>query len=95
MLPSIPRWTATLPTRLLLPVILATLGGLSLLVVSGSLWLIHNNGDMIESQQYREGRLLADGLANAVAPELVQRNYGGIEARLLQPPPPPTFAPSW
>lgn len=71
-------------TRLMFPVIMAALGGTLLLVISAALWFIHQNTNLIEGHLYREGNLVAEGLANAVAPDLVHKNYGGIEARLLQ-----------
>lgn len=74
----------SLSARLLLPVILVAVGGVLLLAVSAGLWTIHNNGDMIEAHHHREAHLIAEGLANAVAPELVHHNYGGAENRLLQ-----------
>lgn len=72
------------PTRLLLPVILTAMGGIVLLVVAGALWIIHSNGDMLAENQLRDGNLIAEGLANAVAPELVRKDYGALEERLLQ-----------
>ena len=72
------------PTRLLLPIILTALGGTILLVATGALWIIRSNSDMAEQYQLRDGNLIADGLSNAVAPELVRRDYGALEGRLLQ-----------
>lgn len=72
------------PTRLLLPIILTALGGIVLLAAVGALWIIQNNSDITEQYQLRDGNLIAEGLANAVAPELVRRDYGALEERLLQ-----------
>ena len=55
-----------------------------MLVAAGALWIIRNNSDMAEQYQLRDGNLIAEGLANAVAPELVSRDYGALEGRLLQ-----------
>jgi len=55
-----------------------------MLVAAGALWIIHNDSDMAEQYQLRDGNLIVEGLANAVAPELVSRDYGGLEGRLLQ-----------
>jgi len=74
----------SLYARILLPIATTTLGGVLLLAVASALWSIQNNVRMIEDYQRREGHLIAEGLANAVAVELVRRNYGEVEARLLQ-----------
>jgi diguanylate cyclase (GGDEF)-like protein len=68
----------------LLPIILTALGGIVLLAAVGALWIIQNNSDMTEQYQLRDGNLIAEGLANAVAPEVVHRDYGALEERLLQ-----------
>ncbi len=39
---------------------------------------------MVQKYQLRDGHLIAEGLANAVATELVRRDYGALEGRLLQ-----------
>lgn len=72
------------PTRLLLPIILTAMGGIVMLVVAGALWIIQNNSAMVDQYQLRDGNLIAEGLANAVAPELVSKDYGALEERLLQ-----------
>ncbi len=69
--------------RFLLPVILTALGGIVLLVASG-LWFIQSSSDLVQRNQLRDGHLIAEGLANAVAPELVRKDYGALEGRLLQ-----------
>jgi diguanylate cyclase (GGDEF)-like protein len=69
--------------RFLLPVILTALGGIVLLVASG-LWFIQSSSDLVQRNQLRNGHLIAEGLANAVAPELVRKDYGALEGRLLQ-----------
>ncbi|MES9990601.1 MAG: GGDEF domain-containing protein [Candidatus Thiodiazotropha sp.] len=74
----------SLPTRLLLPVIMVAIGGVLLLAVSAALWTIHKRGDMIEAYHHREAHLIAEGLANAVAADLVHQNYASAENRLLQ-----------
>ena len=74
----------SLPARLLLPVTLTALGGTLLLAISGALWIIHSNASMYAGIQQREAHLVAEGLANAVAPELARRDYGNLESRLLQ-----------
>jgi diguanylate cyclase (GGDEF)-like protein len=70
-------------TRFLLPIILTALGGIVLLVASG-LWFIQSSSDLVQRNQLRDGHLIAEGLANAVAPELVRKDYGALEGRLLQ-----------
>jgi diguanylate cyclase (GGDEF)-like protein len=77
----LPRFAST---RFLLPVILTALGGVTLLVASGALWFIHRSEDLVQRNQLRNGHLIAEGLANAVAPELVRKDYGALEGRLLQ-----------
>ncbi|MDD2776675.1 MAG: hypothetical protein PHU06_12025 [Gallionella sp.] len=72
------------PTRLLLPIILTALGGIVMLVVAGALWVIQSNSYMVEQYQLRDGNLIAEGLANAVAADLVRSDYGALEERLLQ-----------
>jgi len=71
-------------TRFLLPVILTALGGITLLVASGALWFIQRSEDLVKQNQIRNWHLIAEGLANAVAPELVRKDYGALEGRLLQ-----------
>ena len=71
-------------TRLLLPVILTAFGGIVLLVGSGALWFIQRSSDLVRVNQLRYGQLITEGLANAVATELVRRDYGALEGRLLQ-----------
>jgi diguanylate cyclase (GGDEF)-like protein len=68
---------------LLLPVILTALGGIAMLVAA-ALWVIQNNSELAEQYQLRDGNLIAEGLANAVAPALVSKDYGALEGRLLQ-----------
>jgi diguanylate cyclase (GGDEF)-like protein len=68
----------------LLPVILTGLGGIVLLVASGALWFIQSSGNLVQQNQLRDGHLIAEGLANAVAAELVRKDYGALEERLLQ-----------
>lgn len=75
---------SSLPTRLLFPVVMIALGGILLLVVAGALWTIHSNEGILEDYREREGHLMTEGLAYAVAPELVEKNYGEIESRLMQ-----------
>lgn len=70
--------------RLLLPIIMTALGGIVLLAAVGALWIIQNGSDITEQYQLRDGNLIAEGLANAVAPELVRGDYGALEERLLQ-----------
>lgn len=72
------------PTRLLLPIILTALAGIVMLVVAGALWVIQSNSYMVEQYQLRDGNLIAEGLANAVAADLVRSDYGALEGRLLQ-----------
>lgn len=72
------------PARLLLPVILTALGGIVLLAAVGALWIIQHNSGITEQYQLRDGNLIAEGLANAVAPQLVRSDYGALEERLLQ-----------
>lgn len=55
-----------------------------MLVAAGAFWIIQNNSKLVEQSQFRDGNLIAEGLANAVAPELVSRDYGALEERLLQ-----------
>lgn len=55
-----------------------------MLVAAGALWIIQNNSAMVDQYQLRDGNLIAEGLANAVAPELVSKDYGALEGRLLQ-----------
>ncbi|MDD4963630.1 MAG: GGDEF domain-containing protein [Gallionella sp.] len=55
-----------------------------MLVVAGALWVIQSNSYMVEQYQLRDGNLIAEGLANAVAADLVRRDYGALEGRLLQ-----------
>jgi diguanylate cyclase (GGDEF)-like protein len=74
----------TAPTRLLLPIILTAFGGILMLVASGAFWIIQSSSDMVRKNQLRDGNLIAEGLANAVAPELVRKDYGALEGRLLQ-----------
>lgn len=74
----------SLSARLLLPMTLTALGGTILLAVAGALWIIHNNASMYAGLQQREGHLIAEGLGNAVAPELARRDYGNLESRLQQ-----------
>lgn len=76
-----PRFAST---RFLLPVILTALGGVTLLVASGALWFIHRSEDIVQGNLLRNGHLIAEGLANAVASELVRKDYGALEGRLLQ-----------
>jgi diguanylate cyclase (GGDEF)-like protein len=71
-------------TRFLLPVILTALGGIVLLVASVALWFIQSSSDLVQRNQLRDGHLIAEGLANAVAPQLVRKDYGALEGRLLQ-----------
>ena len=72
------------PSRLLLPIFLTGLGGIVMLVISVAVMIIQNDSDMAAQYQLRDGYLIADGLANAVAPEMVRRDYGALEGRLLQ-----------
>lgn len=74
----------SVPIRLLRPILLTALLGVTLLVLATTLWIIHNNGAMIKEYQRREGHLIARGLTNAIAPDLVHKDYGSLEARLLQ-----------
>ena len=71
-------------TRLLLPVILTALGGIVLLVGSGALWFIQRSSDLVRVNQLRYGQLITEGLANAVATELVRKDFGTLEGHLLQ-----------
>jgi diguanylate cyclase (GGDEF)-like protein len=71
------------PTRLLLPIILTALGGI-IMLLAAALWVIQNSSSTAEQYQLRDGHLIAEGLANAVAPEMVSRDYGALEGRLLQ-----------
>ncbi len=68
--------------RFLLPIILTALWGIFLLVASSALF-IQSSADMVQKNQLRDGNLIAEGLANAVAPELLRKDYGAIEGRLL------------
>jgi diguanylate cyclase (GGDEF)-like protein len=72
------------PSRFLLPIILTALGGGVLLVAASAFWIIQSNNDMAKQYQLRDGNLIAEGLANAVAPELISKDYGALEERLLQ-----------
>lgn len=74
----------SVPIRLIRPILLTALLGVTLLVISTTLWLIHNNDSMIREYQSREGHLVARALADAVASDLVRKNYGGMETHLLQ-----------
>ena len=54
------------------------------MLLAAALWVIQNNSDMAEQSQLRDGNFIAEGLANAVSPELVSKDYGALEGRLLQ-----------
>jgi len=54
------------------------------LVASVAMWFIQSSSDLVQRNQLRDGHLIAEGLANAVAPELVRKDYGALEGRLLQ-----------
>ena len=69
--------------RFLLPIILTALGGI-VLFASGALWFIESSSELVQRNQLRDGHLIAEGLANAVALELVRKDYGALEGRLLQ-----------
>jgi diguanylate cyclase (GGDEF)-like protein len=65
-------------------VILVAIGGVLLLAVSAALWTIYNRGLLLDEHLHREAHLIAQGVANAVAPEMVHDNYSGVENLLLQ-----------
>lgn len=71
-------------TELLFPIVLTALAAIVMLVAGGAMWIIRSNSNMVEQHQLRDGNLIAEGLANAVAPDLVRRDYGALEGRLLQ-----------
>lgn len=70
--------------RLLLPIAMITLVTILLIVVSVALWTIQNNTQLTQAYLHKEGDLIAEGLANAVATDLLHKDYDELETRLLQ-----------
>lgn len=70
--------------RFLLPIAMIALGSILLIIVSIALWTIDNNTKLTQDYLHKEGHLIAEGLASAVATDLVHKDYAELETRLLQ-----------
>jgi diguanylate cyclase (GGDEF)-like protein len=72
------------PSRLLARIILSVSATFFLLMVAGSLWTVHTHSKLAYEEQERSVGMIAKGLADAVAREMVTRDYRSLEQRLRQ-----------
>ena len=70
--------------RMLFPYVSGTLTGLFLLAVSAALWSIQSSVELSEKYFHREGLTVAKGVANAVVIDLIHKDLGALETRLIQ-----------
>lgn len=73
-----------LPSRILVRISLAIGAALSLLIIAGGLWNIHTHSELIYEEQKRSVAMIANGLAGAVAREMVTKDFRALEYRLRQ-----------
>ena len=72
------------PSHILVRIVLAAGVAFTLIMVTGSLWTIYTHADLVREEQMRSVGMIARGLSNAVAQEMVTEDYGALENRLRQ-----------